>query len=181
VWGWIPQRLVEPCELGAFRLFAVGLFESGRVSGGGGDRGQVLRLHPLSRAQRLSDPTVGSNGLPNWFGVDQQAPAYKAAYQACQKDSLSSLAPHASAAKATANASALKYAVCMRSNGVPDFPDPNGQGVIQINNATGVLEPSSPAFQKAQRACKSLENGFGVQSSTATGGASASGGAASGS
>ena len=137
-----------------------------------------IRSHGLSD---FPDPTVGSNGLPNWFGVDQQAPAYKAAYQACQKDSLSSLAPHASAAKATANAPALKYAVCMRSNGVPDFPDPNGQGVIQINNATGVLEPSSPAFQKAQRACKSLENGFGVQSSTATGGASASGGAASGS
>jgi hypothetical protein len=25
----------------------------------------------------------------------------------------------------------------MRSNGVPDFPDPNGQGLIQINNAAG--------------------------------------------
>ena len=53
----------------------------------------------------------------------------------------------------------------MRSNGVPNFPDPNGQGLIQIN-ATGTLEPSSPQFQKAEAACKSLDNGF-AKSSTA--------------
>jgi hypothetical protein len=41
----------------------------------------------------------------------------------------------------------------MRSNGVPNFPEPNGQGLIQIN-ATGLLEPSSPAFQKAQMASR---------------------------
>lgn len=66
----------------------------------------------------------------------------------------------------------------MRSNGVPDFPDPNGQGVIQINSATGGLESSSPQFQKAQTACKSLESGFAQQSSEATAGSPAPGGAA---
>jgi hypothetical protein len=66
----------------------------------------------------------------------------------------------------------------MRSHGVPNFPDPNGQGVIQINNATGVLEPSSPALQKAQMACRSLENGFGVSAASAS---SVPGGAGSGS
>ena len=55
----------------------------------------------------------------------------------------------------------------MRSNGVPNFPDPNGQGLIQVKNATGTLEPSSPAFQKAVAACKSLDNGFAEQSSAA--------------
>ena len=51
----------------------------------------------------------------------------------------------------------------MRSNGVPDFPDPNGQGLIQINNATGSLDASSPQFQKAETACNSLDNGFAEQ------------------
>lgn len=55
----------------------------------------------------------------------------------------------------------------MRSNGVPNFPDPNGQGLIQINNATGTLDASSPAFQMAQTACKSLDNGFAQQGSVA--------------
>jgi hypothetical protein len=44
---------------------------------------------------------------------------------------------------------ALKLSECMRANGVPDFPDPNGQGVIQ---GTGI-DPQSPAFEKAQKAC----------------------------
>jgi hypothetical protein len=136
-----------------------------------------MRSHGLTD---FPDPTLGSNGLPNWSGVDQQAPAYKAAQHVCKRD-LPDIGPHTSAEKATANAAALKYAVCMRSNGVPDFPDPNGQGMIQINNATGVLDSSSPQFQKAETACQNLENGFGVQSSTATGGTPASGGAGSGS
>jgi hypothetical protein len=134
-----------------------------------------MRSHGVTE---FPDPTVGSNGLPNFgptLNVNGGAPVYNAAGRACKKDSLSSLAPHTPAAKAKANAEALKYAVCMRSNGVPNFPDPNGQGLIQINNATGVLEQSSPAFQKAEVACKSLDNGFGESAASAS---SASGGAA---
>ncbi len=133
-----------------------------------------MRSHGLTD---FPDPTVGSNGLPNWSGVSNQAPAFKSAQQVCKKD-LPDIGPHTSAEKATANAAALTYAACMRSHGVPNFPDPNGQGLIQIN-ATGTLEPSSPQYQKAQTACKGLENGFAEQSSTAV--SSASGGAGGGS
>jgi len=127
------------------------------------------------------DPTIGSNGLPSWGptpNVKGGAPAYKAAQRVCKKD-LPSLT-QTSAEKAKADAAGLKYATCMRSNGVPNFPDPNGQGLIQINHATGVLESSSPQFQKAQTACKSLDKGgFGQQSSTAV--SAPPGGAGSGS
>jgi hypothetical protein len=53
--------------------------------------------------------------------------------------------------------SAVRYAQCMRENGVPGFPDPvNGQ--LQLNASPGgALDPSSPQFQAAQQACKSLE------------------------
>jgi hypothetical protein len=139
-----------------------------------------MRSHGVTE---FPGPTIGSNGLPSFgptLNVDGGAPVYNAADQACKKDSLSSLAPQTRAAKAKANHAALKYAVCVRSNGVPDFPDPNGQGRIQINHATGVLESSSPQFQKAQTACKSLDKGgFGQVSSTAV--SSPSGGAGSGS
>jgi hypothetical protein len=134
-----------------------------------------MRSHGVTE---FPDPTIGSNGLPSWGptpNVNGGAPAYNAAQQVCKKD-LPSLTQTA-AEKATANAAALRYATCMRSNGVPNFPDPNGQGLIQIN-ATGALEPSSPAFQKAQMACKSLDNGFGVSAASAS---SAQGGAGSGS
>jgi hypothetical protein len=135
-----------------------------------------MRSHGLTD---FPDPTVGSNGLPSWSGVSNQAPAYKAAQQVSKQD-LPDIGPHTPAEKATANAAALKYSTCMRSDGVPSFPDPNGQGLIQIN-ATGTLEPSSPQFRKAETACKSLENGFAQQSSVATGGSSQPGGAGGGS
>ena len=51
---------------------------------------------------------------------------------------------------------AMKLAACMRSNGVPNFPDPNSQGVIQGSG----IDPNSPTFQKAMQACrKNLPNG----------------------
>ncbi len=55
-------------------------------------------------------------------------------------------------------ANALKYTDCMRSHGEPDFPDPNGQGMITIN-PTGILDPNSPQFQKAEKDCQSQNNG----------------------
>jgi hypothetical protein len=57
---------------------------------------------------------------------------------------------------------ALAYANCMRSHGVPDFPDPNSQGAfriqpVQVHNGVQTvsqdLQPSSPASQAAQRVC----------------------------
>lgn len=121
-------------------------------------------------ATGFPDPTIGSNGLPSWTlnaSENTQAPAYLAARKACKKD-LPSLAPRTGAQKAAAHAAALKYAACMRSNGVPDFPDPNAQGQIQINAAgASSLVPSSAQFQKAQTDCKSLDNGFAQQASVA--------------
>ena len=53
---------------------------------------------------------------------------------------------------------ALAYSKCMRSHGVPDFPDPkvNGNGVSLGVGTRGDLNPSNPAFKAASRACRSL-------------------------
>jgi len=127
-----------------------------------------MRSHGVTE---FPNPTIGSNGLPSFgptLNVNGGAPVYNAADQACKHD-LPDIGPHTPAEKAAANRAALKYAICMRSNGLPDFPDPDGQGLIQINHATGVLVSSSPQFQKAAEACKSLQRGgFAQQSSQAT-------------
>jgi hypothetical protein len=53
----------------------------------------------------------------------------------------------------------MQFAACMRSHGVPNFPDPNAQGVISGDSSSG-LDPGSPQFQQAQQACaKDLPNG----------------------
>jgi hypothetical protein len=42
----------------------------------------------------------------------------------------------------------------MRAHGVPDYPDPSAAGDIALSDQPGSdLNPSSPAFQAAQRSC----------------------------
>lgn len=53
--------------------------------------------------------------------------------------------------------SPLAHAECMRSHGVPDFPDP---GPIHIDVKTHPdLDPTSPTFVAAQKSCVSLDPG----------------------
>jgi hypothetical protein len=49
-------------------------------------------------------------------------------------------------------AAALAFAKCMRSAGVPNFPDPTAGGGFVFRRGAGV-EPASPAFQAAQKTC----------------------------
>ena len=69
----------------------------------------------------------------------------------------------------TQQSRAIAYSQCMRSHGVRDFPDPNGQGQIQLQSSVSVqngrttttggdLNPSAPAFRSAERACGSLSS-----------------------
>ena len=51
------------------------------------------------------------------------------------------------------SASLVDFAVCMRSHGVPNFPDPGGGDVTLV--PTGV-NPSAPAFKTAWSACSNL-------------------------
>jgi hypothetical protein len=48
---------------------------------------------------------------------------------------------------------ALKYAECMRSHGVPSFPDPDAGGGFLFHVGSGV-DPSSPAFEAARAKCQ---------------------------
>jgi hypothetical protein len=60
---------------------------------------------------------------------------------------------------ATAHEKAVKFAECIRSNGVSEFPDPDasGQFAYGIPSYSSPLNPSSAAWQKAIGACKTLE------------------------
>jgi hypothetical protein len=49
-------------------------------------------------------------------------------------------------------AKVVKYAECMRANGVPSFPDPTGAGGGLSFN-TGSVNPNNPTFQNASRLC----------------------------
>jgi hypothetical protein len=54
----------------------------------------------------------------------------------------------------------LRFVACMRAHGLPTFPDPqvNSSG-IELQLPKG-LQPNSPVFRAAQRACKKLMPGL---------------------
>jgi hypothetical protein len=73
------------------------------------------------------------------------------------------LAACGSSAKPSGGAGAsagIKFADCMRSHGVANFPDPGAGGGIQITAGSGI-DRQSPAFRSAQTACAKLLPGGG--------------------
>jgi hypothetical protein len=90
-------------------------------------------------------------------GIDPSSPTVRTARQACAK--LTGARTPTPAGQAKIRAQALAFSACMRKHGVPDFPDPTfpsgGQAVHLTETPGGDLNPSSPTFQAAQRACQS--------------------------
>jgi hypothetical protein len=89
--------------------------------------------------------------------LDPSSPQFQAAQQACKR-----LAPsqNTSTTNAQFSAQALKFSACMRSHGVPKFPDPKTSGGVTGLLITGI-NPHSPQFQAAMQACRSLMPGGG--------------------
>jgi hypothetical protein len=85
---------------------------------------------------------------------------------ACSSSSSSSN-PGASASASTSSKyqTALAYSQCMRSHGVPDFPDPNSNGVIASGQG-GRFNVSNTQLQAAESACRHLQTSGGQQSAT---------------
>ena len=53
----------------------------------------------------------------------------------------------------------VAFAVCMRSRGVPDYPDPqisSSANHLQVTISPGSADPNSPAFKSADHACHNL-------------------------
>jgi hypothetical protein len=109
--------------------------------------------HPLAASSRRGAPLVAALiavalGLAACGGGSPQASA--------PTNSPAGSSPQASPASSKADrtqadvAQLLKFAECMRSHGVTDYPDPSSSGRSAAPNQ------NSPAYQAAQKACKSL-------------------------
>ena len=87
--------------------------------------------------------------------LNQQSPAYVSAGTACgHLIGFGGGSGHRVPAKA--REAALAQAQCMRRHGVRNYPDPtfsdSGGAVVQRSGGPG-MNPRSPAFQQAQKAC----------------------------
>ena len=136
----------------------------GSVKAGALAYSQCMRAHgikdfpdPKSNGQIQMSAGPGSDLLPT-------NPQFSLAQQSCK--SLMP-GPPSIAQQHKDLAAALKFARCMRSHGVPTFPDPQAQsgpstqsqsGGGSQNNTSGI-DPKSPAFQSAMQKCRSLAPG----------------------
>lgn len=129
---------------------------------------QCMRSHGVTSfpdpvAQAGGGISLTIKGGPG-TGLDPNSTTFQAAQQACQ-----SLlpAPKGGTSGGTVDPQlqqkALAFSQCMRDHGVTDFPDPqfNGNGVILGGGGQVKIDPNSPTFQAAQKACQSLLPGSG--------------------
>ncbi|HUB04867.1 MAG TPA: hypothetical protein VMA76_07350 [Solirubrobacteraceae bacterium] len=117
------------------------------------------------------DPTGGKVDLriqqtpdsTNVNGVSVNGPAFQSAMKVCKSDLPNGGVPTA-AQTAKARSQALAMARCMRSHGVPNFPDPQFQtgpnGGVGVRIGGAGINPSSPAFQTAAKECGSIFGGL---------------------
>ena len=70
----------------------------------------------------------------------------------CGSNAAPKTARSSAPAKPTAQEQAVKFAECMRANGVPHFPDPDPKG-----NSNFGVDVSKEVFTKAVDACKALK------------------------
>jgi hypothetical protein len=53
----------------------------------------------------------------------------------------------------------LKFARCMRENGVPTLPDPTTDGQFPAFDSSSSIDPLSPRFKQAEQACAKYQPG----------------------
>jgi hypothetical protein len=146
-------------------VIAAGCGGSKSPSGGSSILGKFEAYATCMRSHGIHDfpdPTTSPGGgvsfqINGGPGSDlgRNKPSFEAADQACKSLLPAGAEPHAqSAAKIAAE---VKWAQCMRSHGLPSFPDPDGQGAFDSSK----FDESTPAFQSASNACKSLLNAVG--------------------
>jgi hypothetical protein len=103
-------------------------------------------------------PDPNARGVISSSNLDPSSPQFQQAMQACQKDLPHGGAP-SPAEQAQMRQQALAFSACMRKHGVPNFPDPQfssgGSVTMKIGSSSGI-DPQSPQFQAAQKACQSL-------------------------
>jgi hypothetical protein len=134
-----------------------------------------MRAHGLPN---FPDPKPSAGGgmslsLDNSSGLNPDSPTFKAAQKTCEKLLPNGGKPDA-AGQAKMQAQMLKFSACMRSHGLANFPDPvfsQGGARVTLGGKGGGLNPNSPVFKSAQKACQSfMPGGKGAGPTTSSGG-----------
>jgi hypothetical protein len=146
----------------------------GNTGTGGGNattasRDQAVKFAECMRAngvREFPDPNASGqltiDAIANGSSLDTNSAAFKQAISACKDLELAGFTGHKRSAQEQANA--LKFAQCIRDNGVKDFPDPDPEGPLVDTNripsaaGNGGMSNLNAAMQK----CRGLAASAGV-------------------
>jgi hypothetical protein len=137
---------------------------------------QCMRSHGVPAFPEPVDGRIALGGGPG-SGLDPGSAQFRAAEKACRKLMPNGGEPSPQQ-RAQMQERALKFSACMRSHGVPNFPEPSfeGNGVRLTLKAGSGIDPRSPQFQAAQQACRSFFGPPGGKGAPGGPGHSSSGG-----
>lgn len=149
--------------------------DTGSGSSSGGNTaatvGQAVKFAQCMRANGVSgfpDPDASGqltiDAVANGSSVDTSSAAFQQAISACKDLEPAGFMGHTRSAQQ--QAAALRFAQCMRDNGVADFPDPAADGPLidtnRIPSLAGKDPRSDPGFQAATQKCRGLASAAGV-------------------
>jgi hypothetical protein len=115
-----------------------------------------LKVSECMRAHGITNfPDPGSSGgiqITPSSGLNPQSPAFQSAMEICQK-LLPGGGPGAHPMSARQRQQIIAQSQCMRTHGVPDYPDPTFlSGGVRIQFPPNI-DPNSPAFENAAKEC----------------------------
>jgi hypothetical protein len=135
------------------------------TSANASDRDQALKFAACMRRSGVSafrDPpasgTLTIDGVANGSSLDTDSAAFTQAIAACKDLQPAGFTGHKRTAQQ--QESALKFAQCVRDNGVPDFPDPTPDGPLL--NVDGSKPGLKAALDVALPKCREFAANAGV-------------------
>lgn len=122
------------------------------------DYANCMRKHGVPN---FPDPVGGQLRLEAGpgTGIEPNSPAFKSAQEACQSLAPSGLQSQSGGSSDTQE-QVLRFARCMRKNGVPKFPDPDVSEGGGVTMQLPGVDTNSPEFQAAQQTCAKYLSGL---------------------
>ena len=159
------RKLRPLAALAMVALIGAGCSNEPAENGNAGNKNATTRDKAVKFSECMRDNGVGEfpdpdasggltiDGVVNGSSLDPSTPAWKEAIGACKNLQPPGFMGHKRSAEE--QQAALRFAACMRENGVKDFPDPTADGpLINVNGAHSI-----PGFQAAMQKCRDVMAG----------------------
>ena len=137
-------------------------------------RDEAVKFAACMRAngvKQFPDPDASGqltiDGIANGSSLDTNSAVFKQAISACKDVEPAGFTGHKRSAQEQANA--VKFAQCIRDNGVKDFPDPDPNGpLIDTSRIPSVERAGTPprnnaVLKAAMQKCRDFSAGAGVR------------------